>query len=82
MLTLFRFPKSCGYTMRKREQQCQYAAYSQDEILESHLDFNPFVVGQRRPDEIVFRDCVLVGPQDNLRLFVIYMKTAKEQDET
>ena len=55
---------------------------AEDEIAKSDLDSHPLLVGERRPDVVRRRDRVLVGPEDDLGLFVVDVDGSEEENET
>ena len=51
--------------------------HRKNEILESHLDLDPFLITQRRPNEVRLRDGVLVWTQNDLRLLLVDVQPTK-----
>ena len=49
----------------------------EDEVLHRHLDLDPLLIRQRRPDEVWLGDGVLVGVQDDLGLFIVDVQTTE-----
>lgn len=49
--------------------------HSQDKVLHGNLNLDPFVIRQRWPYEMGFRNRRLVRVKNNLRLFVVDMQS-------
>lgn len=77
MLTLLRLPKSFDKRARHYRKQTMgnMDAHSQNEILHGDLNLDPFVIAQRWPHEMGFRNCGLVGVKNNFRLFIVDMQS-------
>lgn len=57
------------------------AIVGQDQILELHLHFDPFLVSQGGPDMVWFCNSCLVWLQDHLCPVIVHMQGTQNQDE-
>mmetsp|Transcript_22047 Transcript_22047/g.55882 ORF Transcript_22047/g.55882 Transcript_22047/m.55882 type:complete len:336 (+) Transcript_22047:760-1767(+) len=57
------------------------AVVGEDEVLESHLERDPLLVGQSGPDVVRLRDCVLVGLHQHLAALVVHVQRAQNQNQ-
>lgn len=59
-----------------------FTEIAENEVLQGDFNLHPFIVTKRGPNVMRFRDRVLVGPQDDLCLFVIDVQRSEEQDQS
>ena len=57
------------------------AVVGEDEVLQLHLDLDPLLVGERRPDVVRLRHGRLVRLQHHLRPVVVDVQRAQDEDE-
>ena len=58
------------------------AVVTKDEVLELVLHLDPLLGCERGPDMMRLGDCGLVGFQGHLRLVIIHMQRAQDEDES
>lgn len=86
------FPNSRAYVLSQASPRCTgtpgpyslvfLAVVSQDQILELYLHLDPFLVSQRGPDVVGFRNSSLVWLQDHLCSIIVHMQSPQNQNET